>query len=155
MEKRVDVGSLLVLAFTVVYVIVMWKALPDTIPIHFNLQGESDGWGSPGTLFILPLITAGLWLGMTVLEKYPHTFNYLHLTRENMRFQYENMLMQVNVMKNFIVVFFCCLTWVIVKSAADGGLNRGFLPVMIGGIGGTFGIIGFFLVRSLRKGEKT
>ncbi|MBT2572178.1 VanW family protein [Planococcus sp. ISL-110] len=41
-------------------------------------------------LFLLSLIGAVLWIGMTVLERYPHTYNYLNLIEENAEGQYKN-----------------------------------------------------------------
>ncbi len=34
--------------------IIAWPHLPDQIPIHFNLQGEPNDWGSRGMIWLLP-----------------------------------------------------------------------------------------------------
>ena len=30
--------------------------LPETIPVHFGLSGEADGWGSRWMIFLMPVI---------------------------------------------------------------------------------------------------
>ncbi|MFE3867893.1 SdpI family protein [Flavobacterium sp. LS2P90] len=36
-----------------VYLAVIWNSLPERVPIHWNLKGEIDDWGSKYSLFIL------------------------------------------------------------------------------------------------------
>ena len=46
-----------------VALVIFWKELPGRIPVHWNLQGQIDGWGSKSLLFVLPLaslVTVGL-----------------------------------------------------------------------------------------------
>ena len=43
--------------------------LPSRIPVHFNLAGQPDGWGSPHTLWVLlgsQVLIAGLLLSMSI-----------------------------------------------------------------------------------------
>ena len=41
--------------------IFMWKRLPDQVPMHWNIQGEVDGWGSKGMfVFATPAIFIGI-----------------------------------------------------------------------------------------------
>lgn len=51
--------------------------LPARIPTHFNAVGEADGWGSPDTLWILPVLqalTCGLFLLTPILgRRFPGT----------------------------------------------------------------------------------
>jgi uncharacterized membrane protein len=53
--------------------------LPERIPTHFNVTGEADGWGSPGTLWVLLLVqglTCGLFLVVPLLAgRFPGMVN--------------------------------------------------------------------------------
>jgi uncharacterized membrane protein len=43
--------------------------LPSRIPVHFNLAGQPDGWGSPHTLWVLlgfQVLVAGVMLSMSI-----------------------------------------------------------------------------------------
>ena len=66
-----------------------WPKLPATVPTHFGISGQADNWGSKSTLLILPLIGVLLFAGMSVLEAFPHVYNYpVQLTEENVAQQY-------------------------------------------------------------------
>jgi uncharacterized membrane protein len=47
------------------YAFYLYPSLPNSIPIHFNIKGEADGWGSPESIFLGPAI-----LGFTSLFVY-------------------------------------------------------------------------------------
>ena len=38
----------------------LWKELPERVPVHWNLGGQIDGWGSKPSLFVMPV--AGLMI---------------------------------------------------------------------------------------------
>ena len=44
--------------------VIVWNKLPEQVPMHWNVDGEVDGWGSKGMLvFFLPLLMIGIhWL---------------------------------------------------------------------------------------------
>lgn len=46
----------LIMAIPVVYLLSVWNSLPETVPVHWNLSGEIDGWGSRHTLWLLILL---------------------------------------------------------------------------------------------------
>src|SRR3982751_2753494 len=37
-----------------VTLLILWKDLPDRVPVHWNLQGQIDGWSSKPSLFLMP-----------------------------------------------------------------------------------------------------
>jgi uncharacterized membrane protein len=47
---------LVLIAIPFAYAFYLYPSLPSRIPIHFNLKGEADGWGSPGSIFLGPAI---------------------------------------------------------------------------------------------------
>ncbi|MDX2245655.1 MAG: SdpI family protein [Bacteroidia bacterium] len=51
-------GLTLVLAlFPLVLLAIFWEKLPEEVPVHWNIKGEVDDYGSPHTLIFLPLLT--------------------------------------------------------------------------------------------------
>lgn len=80
-------GTLLTAA-ALVYSIVLYPSLPDRIPIHWNLNGQIDGWGGKGwgvfgILAVMALFTLGI-LGLPRLStrafsvnSFRGTFNYV------------------------------------------------------------------------------
>lgn len=51
----------------------MYNGLPETMPNHFNLKGEADGFGPKKTLLALPVVAALVFLIMyaaTTSDKY-------------------------------------------------------------------------------------
>lgn len=69
MTKRhlvLEILSYVLLLVCFIIAIVGMATLPDEIPTHFTMSGEIDGYGSPGTLLILPIIML-ICNGMTSL----------------------------------------------------------------------------------------
>lgn len=58
--------------------------LPETIPIHFNLAGQADGWGPRSAILTIVGICTVLTVGIVWLSRYPQIFNYpLEITEGN------------------------------------------------------------------------
>ncbi|WP_136033251.1 DUF1648 domain-containing protein [Microbacterium sp. PF5] len=71
--RRITV--VLTIVLTVLF-LVRFPTLPETIPTHFSLTGEADGWGPRWMLFTLVVPLAALVLGMVWISARPQTFNY-------------------------------------------------------------------------------
>jgi len=75
--KKIETWSIgLLLALWIVSVICIFS-LPNIVPTHFNLSGQVDGCGSKEWFLLLPCITTILFIGLKVLGRYPHKYNYL------------------------------------------------------------------------------
>lgn len=46
------------------------------LPIHYNLQGQADGWGGREFLWSLPLLAVGFYVALSVAERLPRLFHY-------------------------------------------------------------------------------
>lgn len=111
-----------------------YRILPDTIPVHYNIAGEIDDTGSKATILVLPLITTLLFIGLTILNRYPHIFNYpVKITEQNALRQYSNAMMLIRVLKLVIVAVFTSIAWFMIRGASDRQVNLGiwFLPVFL------------------------
>ena len=136
----------------VVWILTMtsYGSLPDTIPTHFNAAGEADGYGHKRTLIGIPIIVSVLYVGMTILNRYPHIFNYPSaITEENYLRQYTQATRLIRYLKLTIVLIFGMIIYFILRNVhgESEGLGVWFLPVTLGLI--MLPII-YYLVKSIR-----
>lgn len=69
MDQVLSVAAIIGVILSYPYTYVTQKDLPDKIPIHFNFKGEPDGYGSKRLLFIIPVLTTLLYIGLRCLPK--------------------------------------------------------------------------------------
>ena len=61
-----------------------WPQLPERIPTHFGASGAPDGYGPKAAIWLLPAISIFLYLLLTVVTRFPRSFNYpVKVTDEN------------------------------------------------------------------------
>jgi uncharacterized membrane protein len=120
-----------------------WPLLPETIPHHFGASGKPDAWGSKWTLWLLPGISLVLYIGLTVLSRYPHIYNYpWPITEKNAAAQYHLARTLIAALKAEIVLIFAYLLQQAIQVALGKaeGLGIAFLPIFLILIFGTIGI---------------
>jgi len=127
-----------------------YRRLPETIPQHFKLKGEADGWGGKSILLIMPIIGVGLFTLLSVLSRFPHVFNYpWPITETNARRQYAISRQMLSAVKLVLVATFIYITWSMIGTAlgSQRGLGLSFMmvepPIL-------FVIIGFYLFKAKR-----
>lgn len=128
-----------------------YQSLPNTIPIHYNGAGVADGFGDKWIILTLPFLATVIFIGLTVLNKYPHIFNYpTEITKDNALSQYRNATRLIRYLKVIIVVIFGLIAYQTISQAngLSEGLGVWFLPLTIGLV---FMPIIFYLVRSTRS----
>ena len=54
--------SLIVIIISFGMIAIHWNDLPEQVPMHFDLEGNANRYGSKAELFILPFMSLGLWL---------------------------------------------------------------------------------------------
>lgn len=114
--------------------IMSYPTLPDIIPIHYNGAGQADGFGDKGNIFTLPLIATILFVGLTVLNKFPDIFNYpIQITAENAQKQYTYATRLIRYLKFIIVIIFGIIAFVTIRSASGHTDGPGvfFLPLTL------------------------
>jgi len=127
-----------------------YTSLPDTIPIHFNGSGQADGFGGKMNIFTLPLIASILFFGLTILNKFPHIFNYPSIiTADNALSQYTNATRLIRYLKLIVVVIFGLITYMTIQNANEhtDGLGVWFLPLTLGLI---FIPLTYFVIKSIK-----
>lgn len=96
-----------ILLFLIGFSVFAYLHLPEIIPTHYDLRGQTDANGSKTSIFTLPLVALVLFVGMSILNQYPHHFNYLtEITPENAPQQYKNATQMIRIAKLCIVLIF-------------------------------------------------
>lgn len=151
LDRLIEVAGWLALSLIWIITLFYYRNLPETIPTHFNAAGVADDFGPKITLFLLPSIGTILFIGMTILNRYPHVFNYpVKITPENALKQYTMATRLVRVLKLAVLVIFTTITWMTSFSAINqtGELGIWFLPGMMVII---FVPLGYYLVHAFRN----
>ena len=108
-----------------------YSNLPDTIPTHYNGAGQIDGFGKKVNILILPLIATAFFVGLTILNKFPHIFNYpTKINKDNALRQYTNITKMNRYLKLVFVIIFGLLAYKTIQNT--DGLGSWFLPLTIG-----------------------
>lgn len=118
-----------------ILVIVKYPGLPDTIPTHFNALGQVDGYGGKVTLLILPIIVTVIFIGLTILNRFPHVFNFpVSITQDNALKQYTNATRFIRYLKLVIVLIFGIMAFNMIQNAEGkaNGMGIWVLPLMLG-----------------------
>jgi uncharacterized membrane protein len=146
------VGGVLMSAF-VVFAVVMVPRMPASVPVHFGLDGRPDGWGSPGSLLVIPALAALFYAGLSVLQRYPEIYNYpTAVTPENAESLYRAGRQFVLGTKLFVVANFAVLFYGLISAAVGGPsiLGAWYVPTVFGAL---ICLLAVAVVRMLRAGR--
>lgn len=118
-----------------IFTIFNFSSLPESIPVHFNGEGQADDFGSKATIFIFTGIGTLIFIGLTILNKYPKSFNYLEkITQENALQQYTNASRMVRFLKLAItlILLFSVFEICQIATGKSHGFGIWFLPLSLG-----------------------
>lgn len=88
-DLAVELTSVVGLIIQALIVAHFWPVLPHSVVTHFGANGEPNEWAPKYTVLIFPGLSILTWVGFTILNRFPHTFNYpVQLTPENAERQY-------------------------------------------------------------------
>ncbi len=133
-DKLVELLGWIMLLAIWALTISQYSTLPDTIPTHFNGAGQADGFGSKATILSSPVIASLLFIGLTVLNRYPHSFNYpTAITQDNALRLYTLATRMLRYLKLVLVLVFGGIEFMTIKHASGkaAGLGAWFLPLTL------------------------
>ncbi len=151
LEIYCEVVAAATVAFVIIYLSATWTTLPDKVPTHFNFAGTPDQWGSKYSLLLLLGVTFGLYLGLSILSRFPHIYNYpFAITDENRQRQYLLARQMMTALKAEQVCLFVFITWQTISIARGnaGDLTGWFLPVFLVVV---FGTIIIYFIKAYRS----
>ena len=149
-DKTVEIIGWLLIFAVWSLTIINYQSLPDIIPTHYNGAGVADGFGDKWMILTLPLVATVLFVGLTILNKFPHIFNYpTEITAENALRQYTIATRLLRYLKVIIIVIFGLIAFQTIRHAngQTEGLGIWFLPLTIGLI---FIPLIYFLIKSTK-----
>ena len=113
-----------------ILVITNYITLPDSIPIHYNSMGVADRFGGKENILTLPIVATVLFIGLTMLNQFPHLFNYpTPITEDNALRQYIYATRLLRYLKFIILVIFGAITWQTISNVHNIGIW--FLPMTV------------------------
>ncbi|WP_142289536.1 DUF1648 domain-containing protein [Gottfriedia luciferensis] len=119
-QKWMNYLSLVIIAISAVYIIIMYGKLPNEVPMHFNFIGNVDLWGPKWTIFIFLGIILILYTVNTFTQSVPHKFNYfVKITDENAEKQYKLAIQMMAFLKLELMILIAYLLWTIVQDALE------------------------------------
>ena len=111
MKKIVVFIPWVIVLLNVTCVALNYNQLPETIPSHFNIQGEVDGYGNKSTIFILLLLHLGITALLNWVGNHPEQHNYpITITEENRALQYKLSSVLVQRLNVIIGLLFTTIT---------------------------------------------
>jgi uncharacterized membrane protein len=141
------IGIICLIALPIYY----FNDLPDRLPTHFSALGQADSYGNKNMIWLLPALGLILYIGMTILNKYPHVFNYpIKVTNENAERLYKSGTITVRFLKIVVILSFAYLNFRIIKIGLNeiAGIGKLFVPIFLALI---FGSIGIMISRMMKN----
>ena len=131
-DKIMEIIGWIVLLSIWIFTLINYIDLPEIIPTHYNGTGNANGFGKKRAILILPTISTIIFIGITILNKHPHLFNYPDtITEKNALFQYTNITRMLRVLKLSIAIIFGVI---IFKTVSGTKLGTWFLPFIISSV---------------------
>ncbi len=127
--------ALIILAVPFAYAAYIYPTLPQTIPTHFNMKGEADGFGERSTIFLGPGILSGVGLFTFFLLSNIKNFDPKKFKAED-----EGMFKKLAL---FLVAFLSLLGLIITFASTAPKLNITNLLLPLLGI--SFAIMGWYM----------
>jgi uncharacterized membrane protein len=129
-----EFGALIFLISTWGFTIYNFNKLPDIIATHFDLNGKPNGFGSKNTIWLLPIIITLVFILISVLNRYPHKFNYLtKITEQNAYKQYKLASRSLRIILFNITLLFAFITFKEINGAftKSSSLEWWFIPLLL------------------------
>lgn len=149
LQLALEIIGLLFLVCMVVFIYTQWDQIPQQVPMHYNVLGEIDSWGSKYQTLILPTISILLYIFITVISFFPQIWNVpVQITDENKEAVYlstKNLIIFVKV--EMLTIFF----YLNYHTITAHPLSITFLPISMIII---FGTLIFFIVQTIRLGNR-
>lgn len=120
---KTEIIPLLAVATVLASSFYFYAHFPERVPMHWNIAGEVDGWGSRWVgAFMLPVVILGMYLLFLVIP-------YLDPKKD----RYEQFRKVFHVFKGFIVVFMALIYFITGLSALGYNINIGlWVPGLVG-----------------------
>jgi uncharacterized membrane protein len=154
-DKFIDICVWMLLCLVWGLTAMNYPSLPDSIPTHFNLKGQVDNYGAKPLVLVLPLLSTFLCVGLTILNKFPHTFNFPKKVTEANAIQlysYGTRLIRYLKVTLVLLLGYIELETFRVSNGSASNMNSWFIPLILVFI---LGPLLCFLFISSKNNKKT
>jgi uncharacterized membrane protein len=127
--------ALVILAIPFGYAAYVYPSLPETIPTHFNMKGEADGFGGRDTIFLGPGIMSAVGLFTFFLLSNLKSFDPKRFKAED-----DGMFKKLAL---FIVAFLSIMGLIITYSATNNSIN--ITKLLLPFLGFAFAAMGWYM----------
>jgi uncharacterized membrane protein len=119
-DRAIEIAALLALIAVFALPAAYWPHLPERVPTKFGLNGEIKSWGDRNFMLLLPLTALATYVGLTILGRFPHRFNYpVAITPENAERHYRLGRWTLASIKLAVLLLLATVTLAILHSAAN------------------------------------
>jgi len=120
-QRYIEIATFACLGLALVYTILNYSALPEQVPMHFNISGEVDNYGDKSFVWFPLVIGFGLCFGLMQLNKHPHLFNYPNkITADNAEKQYSSAIKMMSIINFMVALLLAILSYNIVSLGING-----------------------------------
>jgi len=129
-----EVMGLALLVLLIALPVYFYNDLPKYIPKHFNLSGQADAYGGRNLIWMLPAIGIAVYIFMTVVNRFPHVFNYpVKVTDDNVERLYTVGTKAMRIIKVTVLMLFLSLNYKIIQVALKRSNEIGelFMPLSV------------------------
>lgn len=112
-------------------------------PVHFGIDGQPDRFGSSSAFWLLQALGIILFIGMTLLERVPHVYNYPFRVTESNRERIYDVGRQTMLATKTLLLTACAYVSVASIQTAVGranGLGTWFVPTLLAAVAINVGI---------------
>jgi uncharacterized membrane protein len=101
------------------FIFIQWNSIPNKVPMHWNIAGEIDRYGSRGSVLYIPLLNIGIYLLMLFVP-------FIDPRRKN----YEMFERVYRTVRIAIGILLCLLSCMIIFSSIGYSVNVGLLVML-------------------------
>lgn len=152
-EIALEVVGVAAMAGLVVFALRAWPTLPASVPVHFGVSGRADAWGGRDSLLALLGLSFAFYAGLSVLERFPHRYNYpVPVTAENAPRLYLLGRQLILTLKVLLSASFAALFGAVVMISRGQltTLTGWYLPTVLVSLGI---VLAFAIVKMMRAGR--
>jgi uncharacterized membrane protein len=115
-DKISEVISFLLVAAGILIIAFSLPGLPDKVPVHFDLKGEPNRFGSKYELWIVAGVSVLLYMIFSLISSKPHLYNYPS-QKNDLESQYRLGSKMMRSLKAWVLLFLLVVNYIIVRSA--------------------------------------
>lgn len=117
-----EIITMIIAVLPLAYLLIIWNSLPESVPIHWNVNGEIDRMGNKNTLFLIPFLLPILTYLIFILVPFIDPKGKL-----------QNMGNKLNRLKFILTLFMSLLAMYILYTTKAGTLtNPNIITILIG-----------------------